>query len=336
MIGNITRGGNFDGIGRYLYAVGKNHETHDNPRAVASDNVMRDDSRQWRPWVADMEWCAQQRPEVANPVWHCSIRAAPEDRILSDAEWGRIAREHAERMGLQDHPWVAVRHADDHVHVVASRVNGDGKLWRDSNDKLRSMESMRAIEREHGLTRVDGDRDTDRLATVTKSEREQGKRLGRDPDRAQLRDAMHEARDAARGRGPAAFERELEQREVMHRANTTKDGLRVRGYSVSRPDWRDARGEQIWVKASEVDRKLGWKRLQADLGSDRAADATAIEAARRVAQAYPTRAEVAAARSRPGVEGAEESAARQQVEAQLARIRELRRRQEQERGDRGR
>ena len=300
MIGNITHGADFGGLGRYLYAVGKNHEAHVDPRAVASENVLRDDSRQWRSWVADMEWAAGQRPEIAEPVWHCSIRAAPEDRILTDAEWGQIARQYAERMELRNHPWAAVRHADDHIHIVVSRVNADGVLWRDSFEYERNMTALREIEREHGLTRLDGEqeRDTDRWATVTKSEREKGKRTGRDPDRAQLRDAMHEARDAARGRGPAAFEHELERREVLHRANTTKDGLRVRGYSVSRPGWLDARGEQIWVKASEVDRKLGWQRLQAELGSDRSANAAAIEAARMIGRSLPSRAEVAAPRKR--------------------------------------
>ncbi len=226
-------------VGRYLYAVGKNHEKHSNPRSVASGNVLRDDARQWRSWVADMQWAAQQRPEIAQPVWHTSLRTAPipEDRIMTDVEWGQIAREHMEMMGLSEHPWVVVRHADDHIHVVACRVDGDGKVWRGEFDRPRSMESMREIERRHGLTQLDADRKTSRLAAVSKSEREKGKRLGRDPDRAVLREQMNAAVVAARGLGPAKFEEELERRGVLHRANTTKDRLRVRGYSVSWPGW---------------------------------------------------------------------------------------------------
>ena len=30
-------------------------------------------------------------PGYAKPVWHCSVRAAPEDRMLSDAEWAQVA-----------------------------------------------------------------------------------------------------------------------------------------------------------------------------------------------------------------------------------------------------
>lgn len=341
MIGNITRGGGFGGLGRYLYATGKHHEAHVDPRVVASENVMRDDSRQWRPWVADMQWCADQRPEVKQPVWHCSIRAAPEDRVMSDAEWGQIAREHADRMGLGEYPWVAVRHGDDHIHLVACRVNGDGQLWRDSYDKQRNKESMREVERRHGLTRLTGERETSRLAAVTKSERERGRRLGRDPERAQLREAMHEARAAAGRRGPAGFEVELERRGVLHRANTTADGMRVRGYSVSRPGWVDAAGEQVWVKASEVDRKLSWSKLREQLGSDRSANASAIEAARTIGKGYLSRDEAGsrrsaalAAESSPVAPRADAGrSAQDEAAARLARIRDQRRaEQEQGRG----
>ncbi len=48
----------------------------------------------------------------------------------------------------------------------------------------------------------------------------------------------------------------------------------MRGYSVSRPGWTrtavDEDGkkhpEQVWVKASDVDRTLSWSKLQPDLG----------------------------------------------------------------------
>jgi hypothetical protein len=34
------------------------------------------------------------------PVWHCSMRAAPEDRLLSDREWAQIAEDVMHRTGL--------------------------------------------------------------------------------------------------------------------------------------------------------------------------------------------------------------------------------------------
>jgi hypothetical protein len=51
MISKIRKGSSFAGLGRYLYSTGKHHEAHVNPRVVAGDSVMRDDTRGWRPWV---------------------------------------------------------------------------------------------------------------------------------------------------------------------------------------------------------------------------------------------------------------------------------------------
>lgn len=54
-------------------------------------------------------------------VWHCSVRAAPEDRTLSDEDWAVIARRVLNATGIAPAGdpdacrWVAVRHAEDHI-----------------------------------------------------------------------------------------------------------------------------------------------------------------------------------------------------------------------------
>jgi hypothetical protein len=211
-----------------------------------------------------MRFCAQLRPDVARPVWHCSLRTAPEDPVLSDARWAAIAQQHIAAMGLAEHPWVAVRHGPDHVHIVAGRVNGYGRVWRDGHDFARAMRSARAIEARHGLARLDGRRPAGRLAATTAAERARAQRLGTDPERARLRDAMHAARAAAAGAGVAGWERELAARRVLYRALATRDGTII-GYRVSLPGWRDPAGEQVWLKASQVDRALSWNRVRPQL-----------------------------------------------------------------------
>lgn len=39
-------------------------------------------------------------PGYGKPVWHCSVRAAPGDRLLPDAEWARIAARVMHHTGL--------------------------------------------------------------------------------------------------------------------------------------------------------------------------------------------------------------------------------------------
>lgn len=313
MIGKIRKGKNFAGLGRYLYGTGKHHEAHVNPRAVAHGQVLvdPDPKRQtWRDWVADMEFAARTRPDVEKPVWHCSLRAAPEDRRLSDAEWGRIAHKHVERMGLAEHPWVAVRHGEDHVHIVASRVDGEGRLWSSTGDYFRSMTSVREIEREHGLAVVTKERETGRLATTTASERARAERLGREPERVQLREAMHAAREGARGNGVAGWESELQRRGVLFQRQMTRDG-KVTGYRVSREGWTDQGGAPVWLKASQVDRKLSWSKVGPELGAENWRDP-----ARLAAVAFPQQ-------PRPREAGSAE----QRAQATLDRLRAQRERQ---------
>ncbi len=294
MITKISKGSTFAGLGRYLYAVGKGHEAHVDPRAIAGDGVLIDDRRGWRPWSEDLQWCASRRPEIKKPVWHCSLRAAPEDPTLPDARWAQIAAAHVTAMGLDGWPWVAVRHGDDHVHLVVCRVDAAGRLWRDSHDYARAMRSARAIEREQGLAVVDADRPAGRLATTTASERSRTDRLNRrtgravDPERVRLAELMHTAQAAAAGQGLAAWHRELERAGVLWQAHVTSSG-RVSGYRVSLHGWTDRDGETVWLKASQVDRGLGWQKLRAALGADTAgADRMPATAAQLAAQAFPT------------------------------------------------
>lgn len=304
MIAKITKGSRFSGLGRYLYGPGRKDRTtglepHVNPRTIAGGHVLLDDRRTWRTWVADMEWCADQRPDITRPVWHCSLRLAPEDPLLSDAQWATIAREHVEAMGLGEHPWVAVRHGDDHVHIVAGRVDGRGRVWDTAHDYRRAMASARVLEERHGLARWTPARPpADDLATTTASERERAGRRGVDPERLRIRRAMHAAVKESSGRGIEAWEQQLTQREILFERTTTAD-QRVTGYRVSLAGWTDPAGAQVWLKASQVDRRLSWTKVKPTLGADKpGADRAPLSPAQLAAIAFPT--PVRAMRPAPG------------------------------------
>jgi hypothetical protein len=79
---------------------------------------------------------------------------------------------------------------------------------------------------------------------------------------------MHAARTAAAGAGVDGWEHQLAARGVLFAASTTRDG-RVIGYRVSLPGWVDPDGDQVWLKASQVDRALSWNRVRAELHGER-------------------------------------------------------------------
>jgi hypothetical protein len=125
VIGKVIRGTNAGRLLCYLYGPGRANE-HTDPHLVAGfgdpadlePERRPDGSRDLRPLTAllTQPLVALARPGYAKPVWHCAVRAAPGDRLLSDAEWAQVATAIMDRTGLapvdddQGVRWVAVRH----------------------------------------------------------------------------------------------------------------------------------------------------------------------------------------------------------------------------------
>jgi hypothetical protein len=142
VIGKVLRGERPGGLIRYLFGPGRREE-HTDPHIVAGwrhpaelePPLRLGGGRDFRRLTGLLQQphAALGDRGLARPVWHCSVRAAPQDRMLSDDEWAQVACEIMHRTGLapngQDDDavrWVAVRHADDHIHLVAMLARQDG------------------------------------------------------------------------------------------------------------------------------------------------------------------------------------------------------------------
>src|SRR5260370_31130508 len=149
VIGKVLRGRNARRLLYYLYGPGKANE-HTDPHLVAgfSDPAelepehRSDGTRDFGRLAGLLEQplAALAGPGYAQPVWHCAVRAAPGDRMLSDAEWAQVAAQVRHRTGLAPEGedlgvrWVAVRHAADHIHLGATLARQDGirpRIWND-------------------------------------------------------------------------------------------------------------------------------------------------------------------------------------------------------------
>jgi len=166
VIPKIRRGSRTYGLLAYLYGPGRRDE-HTDPHLVASwDGFAPDPGRDPDAALAQLARVLDLRVVQAGDrapakhVWHCSVRTAPGDRHLSDAEWGEVADRLVRATGLapEGDPdgcrWVAVRHADDHIHIVATMVRGDLRRPRMNYDFKRAQAECRRIEREWGLRRL--------------------------------------------------------------------------------------------------------------------------------------------------------------------------------------
>ena len=84
---------------------------------------------------------------------HISLNPHPDDR-LSDVEYAELAREYMEKMGFGDMPYMVYKHMDidrHHLHIVALRVDTDGRCISDKNNFYRSKDICRELEKKYNL-----------------------------------------------------------------------------------------------------------------------------------------------------------------------------------------
>jgi hypothetical protein len=191
-------------------------------------------------------------------VWHCSVRAAPGDRMLSDAEWAQLACEIMHRTGLapyrqQDEAvrWVAVRHAADHIHLVAVMARQDGTRPRLWNDYYRIGEACRIAEARFGLRRT-APRDRTAAQRPTRAESEKARRRGMsEPPRVTLRRAVATA--AAASYSEQQFFARLDTAGISVRKRfSTRNPGEVTGYAVALPADTTRAGGPVWYGGGKL------------------------------------------------------------------------------------
>ncbi|MEU0242864.1 mobilization protein [Streptomyces sp. NPDC006235] len=273
MIAKISSGKDTAGLIRYLFDT-KKAKDHTDPHLVASwdgfapDPGRTDDFHAARKLlVADLDLHVKQARRLGRApekhVWHCSIRVAPEDRILSDEEWADIARRVVAATGIAPDGdpdgcrWVAVRHAPDHIHIAATKVRADLRTARHWNDYLTADRELAAIEKEYGLLQVvRGDRTA--AKRPTRAEQEKARRAGQDKTpRERLRSTVRTA---------VAATSSIE--EFVHLLNHI-DGVLVevvyfpsgdvRGYKVALED--EVNGA-VWYSGSKLAPDLSFHKIQ--------------------------------------------------------------------------
>lgn len=276
MIANIRSGKETAGLIRYLFDT-KRAKDHTDPHLVASwDGFAPDPGRSEdldatrNLLVADLDLHVKQATWLGRAperhVWHCSVRAAPEDRILSDEEWADIARRIVAATGIapEGDPdgcrWVAVRHAPDHIHIAATKVRRDLRTARHWNDYVTADRELASVEKEYGLRQVvRGDRTAAKRST--RAEQEKAHRQSQQkPARERLRSTVRTAVAAA-----------TSTEEFVHLLSHV-DGVLVevvhfpsgdvRGYKVACEDTTTASNEPVWFSGSELAPDLSFPKIR--------------------------------------------------------------------------
>ncbi|MFI5799589.1 relaxase/mobilization nuclease domain-containing protein [Streptomyces sp. NPDC051677] len=266
------RGSETIGLIRYLYGPGTDEE-HIDPHLVAAfDPLTPDPGRDPKATYEQLQRLLDQ-PVNALPahrrpkkhVWHLSVRAAPDDPILSDEQWGDIARRTVAATGIAPDGddsacrWAAVRHADDHIHIIATLVRDDGRRPRLHNEARRAQTECRRIEADYNLRRV-ASGDGTAARRTTSAERHKAERLGRDrAAREELRETVRRA--VAGSASTDEFLDRLKDAGLLVRTKVLPSGD-LKGYTVALPGDRNKDGEPIFFSGSKLAPDLSLPRIQ--------------------------------------------------------------------------
>lgn len=151
----ISRGSSFGGVMAYAFdgdldnqremegeVVGGNMSGHDPKSLTREFNVTK-----------------AIRPDVEKPVWHNSLRLTKDEKLTHE-QWADIGDAYMKKMGFSDnHMRVYVLHDDkngQHIHIIASRIGLDGKLFLGKNENFASTKIINGLEKEFGLVPTKG------------------------------------------------------------------------------------------------------------------------------------------------------------------------------------
>lgn len=284
MIAKISSGHSTRHLINYLYGPGRANE-HTDPHLVASwdgfapDPGRHPDTRTAKQQLARaldlrVNQAQQNGRDTKQHVWHCSLRATAEDRILTDEEWAAIARRIVAATGIapEGDPdgcrWIAVRHADDHIHIAATTVRGDLHNEKHWNDYLNADRELQAVEKDYGLTQVPrGDRTAAKRAT--RAEQEKAQRTGHSRTaRERLRTTVRTAVAAATS--TEEFLGLIEQADGITVQIQHFPSGDVRGYKIALERDTNAKGEPVWYSGSTLAPDLSFPKIRQRLDATEA------------------------------------------------------------------
>jgi len=149
MKANIVRGNGFRGILNYVFDPKKQVEI------VGGFMIGETPSE----LLNEFAMTRSLKPDTKKPVWHCSL-SLTEGENLTNEKWREIIEDFMVGMGFGDYTkYVAGKHEFikyEHVHIIASRIGLDGKLWHGKHDVRKAIRVCQELEKKHGLTITPG------------------------------------------------------------------------------------------------------------------------------------------------------------------------------------
>lgn len=260
MMAKITKGRGFGGAVRYVMQEAKEAKLLDSKDVLTTskESIIHSFCLQ-----------SQLRPRVAVVVGHISLDFSAEDVDKIDDDLMRqVAQEYMQRMHILNTQYILVRHYDrehPHCHLVFNRIDNNGRLISDKNDRVRSAKICKELTEKHHLHMAKG-----------KDHVHRERLRGADAVKYQIYDALvsvtpkcknwEELRSALMKHGISMH--------FVHRGNTTeiqgivfeKDGLHFNGSKVDR-QFSFSKISRTLVENANRERRSSWQGQNVRRGS---------------------------------------------------------------------
>jgi len=146
MIAKISLGNSFSTTVSYIIDEKKNAELLD------SEGVRTKDTQS----IIDSFMMQQKmKPMIVKPVYHISLDFSAQDsEKLTNEFMKNVAKEYMQKMNIENTQYIVVRHYDKehpHIHLCINRIDNDGKLISNRNDRYRSERICKELTEKHGL-----------------------------------------------------------------------------------------------------------------------------------------------------------------------------------------
>lgn len=266
MIAKISKGSGFDGCLRYNLDKAKGHliDTNMDISKGASPTKL---ATQFRDYSKLNDNCKK-------PVLHIPISFSKKDN-LTEEQMKQAALMFLERFetkmngGIKpegSRPYVIIRHTDtdhQHLHIITSRVDSQGKVLKDSNDYKEANSICRELEKELGLDIVNSIKTTGGkgidLKEINMEKRKKAERSDYITPRKELIAKVNRASSLAGGgkRPFSNFISELKKQGVEVYINTSADHNKINGISYSLIHDKEKR----IFKGSALGKDFTWNKL---------------------------------------------------------------------------
>ena len=148
MIGKQIKGASFRGVLNYMEA-----KVNEGVGQLIDSNMMNTTAR---GLSKEFGFVRSLKPNLKNAVYHCSL-SIRKTESLSDEKFIQLGQDYLREMKFHNSQYVIYRHHDrehPHIHLIANRIDMEGKVVSDGRDYRRSEDAIRKLEKKYGLSPV--------------------------------------------------------------------------------------------------------------------------------------------------------------------------------------